>query len=94
MLPLHPDHMLKMFHTEQKDLLLVVGRRPLYGTPAKLNGARTQKIYGARTQKIHGAHNMKGNRVHAMKRVLMGGSRILPGAAPARHIGGPECCTP
>ncbi|GAB3520014.1 hypothetical protein GCM10027402_07730 [Arthrobacter monumenti] len=86
MLPLHPDHMLKMFHTEQKELLLVVGRRPLYGTPAKLNGARTQKISGARIT--------KGNGVHTMKRTLLAARRILPRSVPPGHSAGPECCTP
>ncbi|WP_155853129.1 hypothetical protein [Arthrobacter sp. H14] len=67
-----------MFHSEQKELLFVVGRRPLYGTPGNLNRARTQKI--------HGVHNMKGNRVLTMKTVLLAGRRFLSGTAPARHL--------
>lgn len=86
MLPLHPDHMLKMFHTEQQELLFVVGRRPLYGTPENLNRARTRKI--------HGGHTTKDNRGHTIKRVLVAVRRVLSGTAPARHLGGPECCTP
>lgn len=72
MLPLHPDHMLRMFHAEQKELLFAhsPGRRFTESGTRKLNGART------------------------MRKVVLVGRRIYSGTAPARHLAGPECCTP